>query len=166
VPGADRAHHQGGGEIGAEHGVDQPVGKGRIEDHRQPVDRHELAAGIHRKAGRRVHPAVGRQDPESRDEGADRDRQGGHEVQRAADAVHAEQHDAQEAGLEEEGGQHLVGHHRPDDGACLVGEGRPVGAELIGHDDARDHAHAEGQRKDFQPVLEQVEIDLTPRPQP
>jgi hypothetical protein len=31
-----------------------------------------------------------------------------------ADPVHAEQHDAEEAGLEEEGGQHLVGHQRPD----------------------------------------------------
>ena len=90
----------------------------------------------------------------------------GGEVQAAADLVHAEQHDAQEPGLEEEGRQHLVGHQRADDGPRPVGEHRPVGAELVGHDQARDHAHAEGDREDLQPVFEQVEIDRPAGPQP
>jgi hypothetical protein len=68
---------------------------------------------------------------------------------RWADALHAEQHDAEEAGLEEEGGQHLVAHQRADDRAGLVGEGRPVGAELVGHHDARHDAHAEGDGEDL-----------------
>ena len=74
--------------------------------------------------------------------------------------LHAEQHHAEEAGLEEEGGQHLIGHQRPDDRPGPVGEDRPVGAELVGHDDARDDAHREGDGEDLQPVAEQVEIGL------
>jgi hypothetical protein len=114
--------------------------------------------------GRRLHPAVGGEDPEGGNEGADSHRKRRGEMQRLADPVHAEQHDAQEAGLEEEGRQHLVGHQRADHRPDLVGEDRPVGAELVGHDDARHHAHAEGEREDLQPVLEQVEIDRAARP--
>ena len=35
---------------------------------------------------------------------------------------HAEQHHAEEAGFEEEGGHHLVGEQRPGDGAGEAGE--------------------------------------------
>ncbi len=107
-----------------------------------------------------------RQDPEGRDEGADRDHQGRGEVQPLADLVHPEQHHAEEAGLEEEGGQHLIGHERADDRPGPVGEDRPVGAELVGHDDAGDDAHREGDREDLQPVAEQVEIGVLARLQP
>jgi hypothetical protein len=65
------------------------------------------------------------------------------------DALQAEQHHTEEAGLEEERGQNLVGHQRPDHRAGLVGKGRPVGAELVGHHNARHHAHAKGDGKDL-----------------
>ena len=87
-------------------------------------------------------------------------------MQLVADAFEAEQHHAEEARFEEERGQHLIGHQRPDHRAGLVGKGRPVGAELVGHHDARHHAHAEGDGKDFQPVIEQVDEDLAPGPEP
>ena len=87
-------------------------------------------------------------------------------MQSWTDALQAEQHHAEETGLEEERGQHLIGHQRPDHRAGLVGEGRPVGAELVGHHDARHHAHAEGDGKDLQPVIEQVDVDLAPGPKP
>ena len=77
-----------------------------------------------------------------------------------ADLVHAEQHHAEETRLEEEGGQHFVGHERPDYRPGDVGKDRPVGAELIAHDDARDDAHGEGDGEDLEPVFEQVEIEL------
>ena len=86
----------------------------------------------------------------------------GEEVQPVADALAAEQHDAEEARLEEEGGQHLVAHQRPDHRPGLVGEGRPVGAELVAHDDAGDDAHAEGDGEDGLPVVE----ELADRPRP
>ena len=132
----------------------------------QPVGGDELPVGIDRIAGRRLHPGIGREDPERRDQRADRDHQRREEVQPRADALQAEQHDAEEAGLEEEGGQHLVGHQRADHGPGLVGEHRPVGAELVGHHDARHDAHAEGDGEDLQPVIEQVDEDVASGPQP
>ena len=96
MPGADRAHHQRRRQVGGEHGVHDAIGKGRVEDDGEPVGRHELAVCAGGVTDRRLHPAVGRQDPEGRDESADGDGQRGGEVQAAADPVHAEQHDAQE----------------------------------------------------------------------
>ena len=87
-------------------------------------------------------------------------------MQAMADAFEPEQHDAEEARLQEEGGQDLIGHQRADHRAGLVGEHRPVGAELVGHHDARHHAHAEGDGEDLQPVIEEVDEDLAPGPQP
>ena len=114
----------------------------------------------------RLHPAVDAEDPEGRDEGADRHHQRRGEVQPLPHPLHPEQHHAQESGFEEEGGQHLVGHQRADDRSRLVGEDRPVGAELIGHDDARDDAHGKDDGEDLQPVFEQIEIERLAGPQP
>ena len=77
----------------------------------------------------------------------------------------AEEHDAEKACLEEERGQHLVGHQRPDHRPGDVGEHRPVGAELIRHHDARNDAHGEGDGEDLEPVLEEPQIGLVPRPE-
>ena len=76
-----------------------------------------------------------------------------------ADPLPAEEHDPEEAGLEEEGGQHLVGHDRAHDGTDGVAEPAPVGAELVGHDDAGDDAHAEGDGEDRQPELVELAVD-------
>src|SRR5688500_6280603 len=104
-------------------------------------------------AGRRLHPRVERQDPERRQRGARGDDDGGGDVHPAGNLVHAEQHHAEERGLEEERGQHLVGEQRPGDVAHLVHVAGPVGAELEAHDDARHHAHREGEREDLHPEL-------------
>jgi len=163
---ADRADHQRRGQVGGQHHVHEPVGEGRVEDDRPPVQRHELARLVDVEPGRRLHPGIDRENPEGRDHGADRYHDRGREMQSAADALHAEQHDAEEAGLQEEGGQHLVGHERPEHRPGPVGKHRPVGAELVGHDHAGHHAHAEGEREDLQPVLEQGQIDGAAGAQP
>jgi hypothetical protein len=106
------------------------------------------------------------EDPEGRHQCADRDHQGGEEMQPRPDPFEAEQHDAQKACLQEERGQHLIAHQRADHRADLVRKCRPVGAELVGHHDARHHAHAEHHRKNLQPVVEQVDEDFAPRRQP
>ena len=166
VPGADGADHQRGGEIGRQHHVDEAVGEGRIEDHLEPVDRDELAVGVDGIAGRRLHPGIGREDPECRDQRAHRDHQGGEEMQLGADALEAEQHYAEEAGFEEERGEHLIGHQGADHRSDLVGIDRPVGAELIGHHDAGHDAHRKGDGEDLEPVIEDVEIAVAAGPQP
>jgi len=89
-------------------------------------------------------------------------------MQLLPDPLHAEQHDPEETGFEEEGGQHLIGHERPDHRPRFVGKDRPVGAELVGHDDAGDDPHGKADGEDFQPVFEEVEIlfltGLQPQP--
>ena len=74
-------------------------------------------------------------------------------------AVAAEQHDAEKASLEEEGGEHLVGHQRADDVAAKPRQLAPIGAELVGEHHAGDDAHAEGHGEDLGPMLGDVEID-------
>jgi len=87
-------------------------------------------------------------------------------VQARADALEAEQHHAEETGLQEEGGQHFVGEQRPGDAAGETRELAPVGAELVGHDDAADHAHAKGDGEHLQPEVVEVQVGLLPRLQP
>ncbi len=122
----------------------------RVEDDRQPTGRMRAAVD-HHVARRRLHPRVERDDPEHRDGGAQRDQEGGEGVDALAHAAGAEQHDAEEARLQEERRQHLVGQQRPGDVADGVHVARPVGAELEAHRHARDHAQREGQREDLHP---------------
>ncbi len=87
-------------------------------------------------------------------------------MQLGPDAIPAEQHHAEKAGLEEKGRQHLIGQQRPGDATGELRIGTPVGAELVRHDDARDHAHAEVHREDLQPEVVEVPVDLLLRLQP
>ena len=47
-----------------------------------------------------------------------------------------------------------------------AGEVAPVGAELVGHDEAGDDAHAEIDGEDLRPEMVQVAIDVVLLPQP
>ena len=144
----------------------EAVGEGGVEDNLPPVIRDELAVRIGAEALRRLHPAIDAQDPEGRQQRARRHDGGCRHVKPGADAVAAEQHDAEEARFEEEGGEHLVADEGAEHRADLVREDRPVGAELVGHHHARDDAHAEGDGEDRLPLLEQGKISLVPPPQP
>ena len=166
VPGADGADDEGRRQVGGQHHVYEAVGEGWVEDHGPPVDRDELPRCIGRVAGRRVHPAVRREYPEGRHERAEADHQGGKEVQAAADAVHAEQHDAEKSRLQEKRGHHLVAHQRPEHRPDLVGKYAPVGAELVAHDEAGHDAHAEGDGEDLDPEIEDALVEVVTRDQP
>lgn len=78
----------------------------------------------------------------------------------------AEQHHAEKARLQEERGQHLVGQQGPRDAAGKLGEGAPVGAELVGHHQARHHAHAEVDGEHLAPEMVQIAIHRIARAQP
>jgi len=167
MPSADTAHDERRGQIGGDDRMGEPIGKARVEDDRPPAwARHELAVGGDFMAGRRLHPAIGGENPEGGNECTDSDHHRRGEVQILADPVEAKQHDAEKTGFEKESRQHFVGHQRTDHGAGLVGEYRPVGAKLIGHDDAGHDAHAEDDGENLQPVFEQIEVELLSGPQP
>ena len=162
----DRTDDKRGGEIGRQHHVHEAIGERWIEDHLQPACGDELSVGVDRIPGRGLHPGIRGQNPERRDQRADGDHQRREEMQLRPDPLQAEQHDAEKTRLEEKCRQHLIGHQRADHRAGLVGKCRPVGAELVGHHDARYHAHAERNGEDLQPVIEQVDEDVPAGPEP
>ncbi len=106
-----------------------------------------------------LHPGIVREDPEGRGHGAERDHAAGEEIEARGDPVAPEQHDAEEARFEQEGGEGLVAQKRSLDRAGLLRQHAPVGAELEGHDDAGDHAHREGDGEDLQPEVEDAPVD-------
>ncbi len=153
------AQHLPGGHTGQQKGhrqprgqqhMHQPVRERGVEDDLRPRGGKELAVAD-LEAGRRVHPRVQRQDPERAHRGAEGHQEGGDQVHPLADAAMAEQHDAQEAGLQEKRRQHLVAQQRAGDVAHALHEARPVGAELEAHHDAADHTECKAQRKHLGP---------------
>ena len=111
---ADGADEQRRRQEGRDRHVREPVGEGRIED-RPSANRRARPAVDHLEACRRLHPTVGGENPES-PKSACRSRPSS--SRRNAGRVRlvpAEQHDAEEARFEEEGGQHLVGEQRAGD---------------------------------------------------
>ena len=135
----------------------QPVGKRRIEYHRHPIAGDDLPVGD-RMPCRRLHPGVERKDPECRERRAYRHHDCGKNVHAGRHAFHAEQHHAEEGGLEEEREQDFVREQRSGDIADLVHVAGPVGAELKGHRQAGHNAHRKAQRENLYPDL----VDLQP----
>jgi hypothetical protein len=133
------------------------IGKRGIKQSLDPTCGEEPAVGGADEPIRRLHPAIGRENPEGRNQGADGDEACGHEVQLGPHALQPKQHDAQKARFEEEGGEHFVAEERPDHRPNLVREHRPVSAKLIGHDQPGDDAHGEDDGEDAEPILEGVE---------
>ena len=148
--GREPRHEEGHGQAGGQQHVGEAVGHGGVEDDGPPVRCvDDTVAQL--EARRRVHPAVEHQDPEGAHGGAEGHQRGGERVHPTGHAAGAEQHDAEEHRLEEEGSQHLIGKERARHVAHALHEARPVGAELEGHGDAGDDAEREGQGKDLHP---------------
>ncbi len=158
VPGRRRPHHESRGEKRRDRHVGEAIREGRVEDHRQPVHRHHDTVDDLVPL-RRMHPAVGRQNPEGRDQRAERHHHRGEEMQARADAIPAEQHDTEKTRFEEECRQHLVSQQGAGNATGELRKGAPVGAELVGHDDARDHPHAEVDREYLHPEMVEIAIE-------
>ncbi|MCY1176360.1 hypothetical protein D9M73_166270 [compost metagenome] len=165
VPGGRSADEERGSNKGGSSHVCQAIRERRVEDHREPVHRDYNAVDDFVTL-RGLHPAVGGKNPERGNDRTDGHHDRGKEVQATADTVPAKQHDAEETGLEEEGGKHFIGQKRPGDGTGKVGELAPVGTELIGHDQTGDHTHAEVDGKDFRPEVVKVTVDTVVGLQP
>ena len=111
----------------------------RIGEQGPDVGELGLVLGVHDVAHRVLHPRVGRHDEQGRQHrGAGHQPDAG-QVQLLREAVPAEDPDAQEGGLEEEGHQTLHGERPAEDVAHEPRVVRPVHAELellhqTGHD--------------------------------
>lgn len=151
------------------HRIDEAITKARIEhDIPSAIAGQILAVGARFAANRRLHPAVHRQDPEGRDKRAKRYHPRCGKVQFFADLVQPEQHDAEKACFKKEHSKHFIGHERAEDWPRHIGEHRPVGAKLVGHNDAGNDTHRKRNRKNFEPVFQQIKINwlacFQPRP--
>ena len=104
----DADNDEGRGQEERRDGVRQTVREGRIEDGRCPLGR-KIAPVFHPIAGRGLHPTVHRQNPEGREKRPRRDQDGRAAVHDRRHQLAAEQQDAEESGLQEEGGQTFVG---------------------------------------------------------
>ena len=107
----------------------------------------------------RLHPAVGRENPERGEQRSHRHHDGGEEMHPARHQPPAEQQHAEKRGFEEERGEAFIGEQRREHVGGDVGEAAPVGAELERHDDAGHHAHAERDREQLGPEPRQPEPD-------
>ena len=133
----------------------------RVEQHLEEVgDLHAHGIGIEPAADGMLHPGIGDQDPEGREIGADGDAPGHGQVADAAELVPAEEEQADEGGLEEEGHQPLDGQRRTEHVADIVRVIGPVGAELELHGDAGRHPHGEVDAEQDAPEHGHVAPDL------
>jgi len=139
-----------GGDVGGADHMREPIGEGRVEDDRHPIDR-DKAPIRDPVSARRLHPAVGGKDPKRREQGAKCDHQSGDEMRPAWHQAATEQKNTEECGLEEEGDDPLIGEQRRKDAGGCRGVPAPVGSELERHHNAGNDAHAKGDRKDLYP---------------
>ncbi len=113
-PGRDGHGHEGARDPAAEDGVDI-ADDGRRIQRRLPEVVEDGPAALHAEPGRRLHPGIGDDDPQARKVGAEEDEEGREPVGLRRDPVPAEDEDAQEHGLEEEGEDGLGGEGRAED---------------------------------------------------
>ena len=146
--------------------MSEAVREGRVEHRVPPADDLKDPIRVERETGRGVHPAVRREDPEGADDGADRHGETSEEMHGGRDPVHAEQHDADEPGLEKKREQHLVREKRPDHIGCAVRELAPVRADLVRHHESGDDAHRKAEREQVNPEAQQVVVDAPAGLQP
>src|ERR1035441_7045078 len=121
-----------------------------------PIGAHPVAGGV-------LHPGVGGDDEEAGQPGAEKHQEGGEPVSLGAEALFAEEENAEETGFQEEGEDAFHGEGLPDDSAGGFGEARPVGAELEFHGDAGDYTHGEIDGEDPGPETRRAMIVIAAR---
>ena len=165
VPGAGCRHAHAGRQEGGQQHV-RPSNPHDGPSCNGPPVSGDNPAVDDRVTERHLHPTVVGEDPERREHGAQRDHATGEKVEPRRHAVATEEHDAEECCFQHEGRESLIAQQRPLDRSGALGHDAPVGAELEGHHDAADHAHAERQSKYLEPEVEDPPIELVAGQQP
>ena len=132
-----------------------------IREERAEV-RHDGAAAFDGIARRMLHEGVGDDDPERREVAADGDEPHRHAVEFRRQFIPAEDPDAEERRLKEEGGERLQGERCTEDVAHEARVLRPVHAEVELLYDARDDTHGEVDEEDRAEELQQLAAFLLP----
>ena len=108
----------------------------KLETSKTPLGSKRIADGV-------LHPGVSDDDEEAGDPGACEDENGGEPVEATRESLFAEEKEAEEGGLEEEGEDAFHGERHANDAAGAARELAPVGAELKLHGDAGNDAEEE-----------------------
>ena len=130
-----------------------------------PEVRHFHAHGFEIEFGpyRVHHPGVGDQNPQRREVGAERHKEGHRQMTALGKALPAEEEQTDEGRLEEEGHQTFDGQRGAEDVAHVVGVVSPVRAELKLHGDARRNAEREVDAEELAPEAGHVLVHLAAR---
>ena len=161
-PGRDRQHEQRAGDIAGRHRVHEFGLRHRIEQDRHEVgDFHAHGFGIELRPHRVLHPAIGDEDPQRGQIGAERHEPGHREVGLLAHPVPAEEEQPDQRRFQEEGHQALDRQRRAEHIAHIVGVVGPVHAELELHRDAGGDAEREIDAEQRAPEFRHVLPDLT-----
>jgi hypothetical protein len=170
---ADGQHEERPEDHRPHHRVREPVHAGGVEHHGPEVRDLRPPDGLavdlpldDVRAGRRLLPRVGHDDPDRAEDAAEPDQQRGHEMGPGADPIPAENEHRQEPGLQEEREDPLGGQRRAEDVAHKPRVGGPVRSELELHDDAGRDAQREVEREDPRPEARGPVPHAVPRPQP
>src|SRR5882762_9084802 len=108
--------------------------------------------------GGRLHPAIRRKNPRSRNKRADRYHTSSEKVELWTDAMKAEKHDSQKPCLQEEGRQHLECDQWTNGWSGHLREASKPETELKGEHDSRDNTNPEAHGKNAEPKLIDLEI--------
>src|ERR1700730_5088553 len=107
---------------------------------------------------RRLHPAIRRKNPRSRNKRADRYHTSSEKEELGTAAITAQKHDAQKPSLQEEGRQPLECDQRANGWSGHLREASKPETELKGEHDSRDNPNPEAHGKNAQPKLIDIEI--------
>jgi hypothetical protein len=127
------------------------------ENDLESICRHEHAI-LDRIADWHLHPAIAAHDPERRERGAQCDHCGRKQAEPARRSGTAEQQNAEEAGLQSEGGEGLITREALPGSVQTSAIVRSVGAELEGHDNSGRDAEIEWDTENLQPELENQRV--------
>ncbi len=160
IPGAHPGNEHRGGDVTGDAGMHELGLRVRAENQRAEVGEfHAHGHRVERGALRVLHEAVGHQNPQGRQVGADGHQIGHQQMLTFGQALPAEDHHADHGGFHEEGHQSFNGQRRTEDVADETGIKRPVGAELELHGQAGGHAQGEVDKKQLAPELGHVAVD-------
>ena len=164
IKGRDGKHEDRAADIARTDGVYELGLSHCVENNRHKVrDFHAHGIGIELGADRVLHPAIGHENPEGREIGAQRHQPGDDQMADLAQPVPTKEEQADKSGFEEERHQAFNRQRRAEHVAYIVTVVTPVHAELEFHDNAGSDAHGEINAEQRRPEHGRLAPDIAAR---
>ena len=161
IPSRNRHYKHRSAHITGRYGVHKFVLRFRIKKHLGKAGHfHAHGFVVEYRAHRILHPAVGHQNPQGRQAGAQRHKQRDQQMLAAAHAIPAKKEQPHQGGFQKKRHQAFNRQRRAENIAHIMRVIRPVGAELEFHGDAGGHPQRKINAKQLAPEFGHVFIDL------